>query len=70
MEEIIYEAYYEACRKYYFNKNFEGREGEVEYFRGQKNSLASLLGGDNGRLIKLRNIAMAQADEDYRYYSN
>ena len=69
MEEKIYEAYFEACRKYYFNKNFEGREGEVEYFRGQKNILTSLLGGDNDRLIKLRDMAMTQADEDYMYFT-
>lgn len=70
MEEKIYEAYYEACRKYYFNRYFERRAEETEYFRGQKNSLASLLGSDNDRLIKLRNKAMTQADEDYKYYSN
>jgi hypothetical protein len=70
MEEKIYEAYYEACRKYYFNSKFEWREEIAEYFRGQKNILTSLLGGDNDRLIKLRDKAMTQADEDYRYYSN
>lgn len=70
MEEKIYEAYYEACRKYYFNKYFEGRERETEYFRGQKDVLTNLLGHDNDRLIKLRNKAMAQANENYRYFSN
>ena len=70
MEEKIYEAYFEACRKYYFNRNFEGREGETEYFRGQKNILASLLGGDNDRLMALRDKAMTQADEVYSYFSN
>jgi hypothetical protein len=70
MEEKIYEEYFEACRKYYFNRHFERRAEEVEYFRGQMHSLANLLGGDNDRLIKLRNKAMTQADEDYRYYSN
>lgn len=69
MEEKIYEAYYEACRKYYFNKDFEGREGETEYFRGQKDVLTNLLGRDNDRLIELRNKAMAQANEDYRYFT-
>ena len=69
MEEKIYEEYFEACRKYYFNSKLEGREEIAEYFRGQKNILASLLGGDNDRLIKLRDMAMTQADEDYMYFT-
>jgi hypothetical protein len=69
MEEKIYEAYFEACRKYYFNRHFEGRAEETEYFRGQKNILASLLGGDNDRLIKLRDMARTQAEEDLSYFS-
>lgn len=70
MEEKIYEEYFEACRKYYFNRDFEGRERETEYFRGQRHILARLLGGDNDRLIKLRDMAMTQAEEDLMYFSN
>lgn len=69
MEEKIYEEYFEACRKYYFNRRFEGREEETEYFRGQRNILANLLGDDNDRLIKLRDIAMTQAEKDYEYFT-
>lgn len=69
MEEKIYEEYFEACRKYYFNRHFEGREVEIEYFRGQKNSLANLLDGDNDRLIELRDKAMTQAEKDYEYFT-
>ena len=68
MEEKIYEEYFEACRKYYFNRHF-GRHKEIEYFRGQMNILANLLGGNNDRLIKLRDKAMTQAEKDYEYFT-
>lgn len=69
MEEKIYEAYYEACRKYYFNRRFERRAEETEYFRGQRNILASLLGDNNDRLMELRDKAMTQAEKDYEYFT-